>query len=478
MVGISALLGTDRSSLAHESERCDYPVARDRIQRQYQALPAEAPVRLRKPTSNLFRNRAAAPAGQIEVSDLTQVIDVDSAALTADVAGMTTYSDLIDATLPFSLIPLCVPQLRTITLGGAVTGLGIESTSFRNGCPHESVIELDVLLGTGDIVTATATNQHRDLFFGFPNSYGSLGYALRLKIDLEPTQPYVELRHLPLTAAKDVTDAIGSITQTGEWDGARVDFLDGTRFSADETYLTLGRYVEQPTSRQTRTSDYTGQAIYYRSIQQRTEDLLTTHDYLWRWDTDWFWCSRAFGAQNPYLRPLWPRRLRRSDVYWKLVTADRRYGASRRLDSLVGRPSREDVIQDVEIPVAALGDFLNFFDRVVGLSPIWLCPLRQRDPAVRWPLYELDPDVTYINVGFWSSVSLPYGASGEAGLINRAIEAKVTELGGRKSLYSTAYYDPEEFEHLYGGSIYRELKAKYDPTNRFPTLYDKTVGRS
>ena len=43
-------------------------------------------------------------------------------------------------------MPLVVPQLKTITLGGAVTGLGIESTSFRHGLPHESVREMDVLL--------------------------------------------------------------------------------------------------------------------------------------------------------------------------------------------------------------------------------------------------------------------------------------------------------------------------------------------
>ena len=36
-------------------------------------------------------------------------------------------------------MPLVVPQLKTITLGGAVTGLGIESTSLRSGMPHESV---------------------------------------------------------------------------------------------------------------------------------------------------------------------------------------------------------------------------------------------------------------------------------------------------------------------------------------------------
>ena len=53
-------------------------------------------------------------------------------------------------------------------------------------------------------------------------------------------------------------------------------------------------------------------------------DRLTIHDYLWRWDADWFWCSRAFGVQRPMVRRLWPRRYRRSDVYRKLVAIYRR----------------------------------------------------------------------------------------------------------------------------------------------------------
>ena len=62
---------------------------------------------------------------------------------------MCTYENLVAATLPYGLAPLVVPQLKTITLGGAVTGLGIESTSFRSGLPHESVLEIDILTGDG-----------------------------------------------------------------------------------------------------------------------------------------------------------------------------------------------------------------------------------------------------------------------------------------------------------------------------------------
>jgi hypothetical protein len=51
----------------------------------------------------------------------------------------------------------------------------------------------------------------------------------------------------------------------------------------------------------------------------------------------------------------------------------------------------------------------------------------------------------------------------------------VTALDGRKSLYSTAYYSPEEFRTIYGGADYDLLKAAYDPDGRLLGLYDKVV---
>ncbi len=125
----------------------------DRLRASYAALPPGAPVRLAKRTSNLFRPRSRVDVPGLDVSGLDGVIEVDPVARTAEVQGMCTYEDLVDATLPHGLIPKVVPQLRTITLGGAVTGLGIESTSFRNGLPHESVLEMDVFTGAGEVVT-------------------------------------------------------------------------------------------------------------------------------------------------------------------------------------------------------------------------------------------------------------------------------------------------------------------------------------
>jgi len=444
----------------------DHQRAVEALRRSYEAIPEGAPVRLAKRTSNLFRWRDPSDAPGLDVSGFDRVLSVDPESRTAEVQGMTTYEDLVDATLPHGLMPTVVPQLKTITLGGAVTGLGIESTSFRLGLPHEAVLEMEVLTGDGRIVTATRDNEHRDLFFGFPNSYGTLGYSLRLKIELIPVKPYVRLRHLRFGDAAELSRVIAKITEDEAYDGEHVDFMDGTVFSANEQYLTLGTFTDTAPY----TSDYTGQRIYYRSIQERSVDFLTVRDYIWRWDTDWFWCSGAFGVQNPVVRRLWPDKAKRSDVYRKLVAYDRRFHIMARVDRWRGQRPREDVIQDIEVPVERLPDFLEFFHEKVGMSPIWLCPLRARD---RWPLYPLEPGRTYVNVGFWGTVRLPPGQIPE--YHNRLIERKVAALDGHKSLYSTSFYSRDEFWRHYDGETYQRLKKAYDPGKRLLDLYDKCV---
>jgi FAD/FMN-containing dehydrogenase len=439
-----------------------------RLRASYDAIPAGQPVRLAKKTSNLFRPRSATGTPGLDVSGLGGVISVDADAQTADVQGMCTYEQLVDELLLHGLIPYVVPQLRTITLGGAVSGLGIESTSFRNGLPHESVVEMDIFTGAGEVVT---TRPGEELFETFPNSYGSLGYATRLRIKLEKVPSYVALRHVRFDDAGLLSKTISDIVDNREYAGRRVDGLDGTAFAPGEYYLTLAEWTDEP-GQHGQPSDYAGQQIYYRSIQERETDVLTIHDYLWRWDTDWFWCSRAFGAQHPLLRRVWPRKYKRSDVYYRMVGLDHRLHLGAWLDRRKGNPEGERVVQDVEIPVERLPEFLDWFDAEVGMRPVWLCPLIA---GQKWPTYPLAPDEIYVNVGFWGHV--PVGPDAPNAPRNRAIEAKVHELGGHKSLYSEAFYDRETFDELYDGPHLSRVKDQFDPQHRLTSLYDKAVKR-
>jgi len=130
------------------------------------------------------------------------------------------------------------------------------------------------------------------------------------------------------------------------------------------------------------------------------------------------------------------------------------------------------VVQDIEVPIEHAAEFLDWFLREVPIEPVWLCPLRLRDPT-GWPLYPLAAGHTYVNIGFWSSVP----AADTQGAANRRIEHKVSDLDGHKSLYSDAFYDRDEFDRLYGGDTYKTVKKTYDPDTRLLDLYEKAVQR-
>ena len=419
-------------------------------------------IRLEKTTSNLFRTRDQARGPKLDVRSLDQVLGFDTENQLVEVEGMTTYAQLVDACLAQDCMPLVVPQLKSITIGGAVSGIGIESTSFRHGLPHESIESMDILLADGNVVTCTPENEYSDLFFGIPNSYGTLGYILKLTARTMPVKSYVRLEHVHYSNIDDYFAAVDEACKSN------VDFVDGSIFDDRELYLTLGRFTDTAPY----TSDYTWLKMYFRSIRERREDYLSIHDYIWRWDTDWFWCSKNLFVQNLPMRLFLGRRRLNSISYQKIMRWNNRVGLTATINKLLDRRP-EGVVQDVDIPIAKAPEFLRFFIEEIGIRPVWMCPIGGHDPTQHYPLYPLHGDGLFINFGFWDIVSNP--DKHESGYFNRKIEAKVQALGGIKSLYSDAYYDEDRFWQLYDGELYFGLKQKYDPQGRLKNLYQKCV---
>lgn len=439
----------------------EYVRKREGLARFLRASNQTGSLALEKTTSNLFRQRTQEPRHKLDVRHFNQVIHVDEHARYAEVEGMTTYEDLVRETLPFQLMPAVVPQLKSITIGGATAGIGIESSSFKYGFVHETILEIETLLPDGAVVVATKDNEHSELFFGFANSYGTLGYALKVKVALVQVKKFVKLRHERYSDVETYFHALGRICQ-----GGHVDFVDGTLFDEHELYITTGEFVDQAEW----VSDYTYQQIYYRSIQKATVDYLSTHDYLWRWDTDWFWCSKHFFVQHPLVRWVWGRKRLSSTVYWKLRNWLNHSPFAQWVVRTVGG-RQEAVIQDVEIPLEHAPEFARFFNREIGIKPVWVCPVAAYDASVSYPLYPMNPRTYYVNFGFWDAVR----SDREEGYFNRKVEAKVRELHGKKSLYSDSFYSREEFWKLYDEPTYRRLKARYDPMRKLKDLYDKCV---
>ena len=328
---------------------------------------------------------------------------------------------------------------------------------------HETIIEFEVMLGDGRTLTCTKDNEHRDLFYGFANTYGSLGYALKLKMKIIKAKPFVKLTHLHFTDPKAYFNTMQKVCHDNRNEG-EVAFIDGSIFSENDLHLSLGEFVDEVPF----VSDYKWMSIYYRSIKQRDQDYLATLDYIWRWDTDWFWCSKNFLMQNSVMRFLFGRWMLKSTSYWNIMRFARNNAIVKWLTQCFTQQA-ETVIQDIEVPIDKAVKFNAFFHKKIGIKPVWVCPVQTSSSRNPYTFYHLDESTLFVNFGFWDTV--PSGKKPD--YYNRLIEQKVAELSGHKSLYSDVFYSESEFWTIYNKDQYRALKNKYDPHNALADWYTK-----
>ena len=422
---------------------------------------------LSKSTSNLFRYRNKKNKEKINLNHFNKVIKIDKDNQTADVEGMTTFENFVDATLKHGFMPAVVPELKTITVGGVISGVGLESSSFRYGFVHETVIEMDILTGKGKIVTATKTNKYKDLFFGLPNTYGSMGYILRARVKLVRIKPYVKMTRMKFSDMNKFFSELDRLTKKYK-NNLSIGFIEAFCFSDKEFIISIGEFVGSAPY----TSNYKFMNIYYKSMRKKKIDYLTIYDYIWRFDADWIWCSHNLGMENPVLRFILGKFLLKSKAYWKIMNWNRKLGITKKLDRITQRIN-ESIIQDVEITIDKAPLFLKWYLEEIKITPAMVGPTNVVDKKNPFSFFRLNPNKMNINIGFYDSRRTDH----EPGYYNKAIERKAREFKAQKLLYSDSYYTEKEFWDIYDKKTYDKLKTKYDPNDTFKDLYEKCVKR-
>jgi FAD/FMN-containing dehydrogenase len=414
----------------------------------------------KRTSSNLFRYAPRSRRGRrLDLSRFNHCLALDPAAATLEVEGLATFESMVDYTLPQGFVPRITPELKHITIGGATVGIGIESNCFRYGFVHDALLEVEVLL-PGRTVLAAPANEHAELFRALPNSYGTLGYILRAKTRLMPAKPFV---HLSTTLFHDVDGflaAMRAATQEQE-----VDFVEGLFADERRLYLTVSRFTE----RVPRVDDILREHIFYKLIQARPDVYLTTKDYLFRYDPDWFWNIPETGPYRLFRRYA-PAALRNSGFYkrytqWKHAL----------LDPLPWHTEDEEpLIQDWEVPWEQAADFTRYALRNVdiGGKPWVVTPIRTpHSPAI----YPMRANALYYNLGCYCQVR----KRPEKGdyWYTKLMDRECFDRGGLKMLYSSTFLSKEEFDRIYNGEEYRRVKRKYDPDGKLGDLYEKVAMR-
>jgi FAD/FMN-containing dehydrogenase len=390
---------------------------------------------------------------RIDASSLNHILKIDPERRICVAEPGVTFAEAVRATLQHGLVPAVVPELEGITLGGAVAGCSVESSSFRNGGFHDTCLEYELVTGTGEVLICSP--EHEPFLFGMIHgSYGTLGVLTKVTFRLEPATPYVHVEYRKFPDAASFHQAALEACAAGD-----VRFIDGIVHSPTEWVLCLGRFVQSAT----RTNTYRWLDIYYRSTRRLRRDILTTPDYFFRYDTEAHWLSRTVPPLEwkPVRFLLGKAFLGSTNmIRW----ADRLAPVFRRIRE------RPDVVCDYFIPAERCAEFYDWYLREMDYFPLWVVPYRFPE------IYPWISDEHRHRFGGDLFMDLAvYGMRNDEPGVDRSqvLEEKTFELGGIKTLISRNHYTRERFWDIYHGENYRKAKELLDPNHVFRDPYEK-----
>lgn len=446
--------------------------------------------------------------------------------------AMVTMEDLVEYTLATE--PRCVPavvaEFRSITVGGAISGAALESSSLSRGLFVDAVAWMKVRLGNGDVVT---TQRGEPLWCSMSGTYGSVGTVLEAAIECVTVKgsspPAVKVSYYRFPTIQDGIEALvdmskpTSSSQNEEPNGDGC-FVDGIQMPnefggalAGSVVVMHGRVVAAGDGETGGSSgcDFgwkspsPGGPFYYEHVvdimeedlrgkrrsswRQRSssvdapffEELIEIRDYLFRYDAGAFWMARpmAFRWRDVlsylpftigmfFLSHRWVRYLT-----GKLFTTRNLYRMLHAVPQSV--VADKMIVQDLYVPPENASEAVLWIRSNVSTlsTPIWLCPVRSNSNQLFTPNYihggrqnGLNNNKVLINCAVYGRVS-----DGNGRAYTRQLEERCyNQWKGRKMLYAQNYYSRERFWTIYNSKHYEQQRREHNADVAFPDLYDKT----
>lgn len=404
----------------------------------------------------------------IDISALNQIIEINQEENTIFLEPLVTMRAIVKATLAKGLIVPVITELAQMTVGGAIQGLGGESSSFKYGFLDDSVLSYEIILGDGSLITASPT-QHADLFNAIPGSFGSFGIVVGIKLKLIPASRYVHITYHKLT---DISQVQAIFSQVKE--AKNIDFIECVALNKNDFRLIKGVMQNQIGLRNWLFNRCKQTRFYHRwffdhlinkSEINGKEQYLSYEDYVFRWNRGNFWTG-VIALKQKY--PSKVKQLLLRIFFGWLLDSKRLY------DTFYSKSLQErekgHFYQDLLVPLKELDNFFNYLHESVNAYPVWMIPIKAPQQNKLFSISKATDDY-YADLGIWS----PLASNQNFVEVNRAVEQFLQQTGGRKWLWGQGYYDEKEFWTIYNKPEYETLRKKYKADGRFITIYLKVT---
>jgi len=131
----------------------------------------------------------------LDTSSLRTIHEIDEAGETATVDAGVVWRALVEATVPLGLVPRVLTNNLNVAVSGTLSMAGLGVASFRYGTQADNAVELQVVTGTGEIVTCSR-EENRELFDVVRCGLSQFGLITRAKVRLRRSKPNVRKYYL------------------------------------------------------------------------------------------------------------------------------------------------------------------------------------------------------------------------------------------------------------------------------------------
>lgn len=413
---------------------------------------------------------------------LDEIIEINQEELFAFVEPFITIETLVKALMKQNLVPLVVPEFKKITVGGAIMGASLESSSFLYGQFNDSCFEYELLLGNNQIIVASQYT-HQDLFEAISGSLGSLALLLGVKMRLKKALPYVELSLYSFSSKEAGISFLKSQLNRS------FEYVEAILFSKEKMRVICGKMVEYEANDSYLMRLKPWSHWFYALIENYPQDqkkiVISTLDYLFRYDKGAFWMASYFSsfswlirfvfkaflkssAKTPsFKKSPWLDRILSFTFGWYLTSANL-YKYLKKIPTKWFE--NHFVVQDFYVPMEKSNLFISDVEKY-QLFPVWICPIKSVSKDALFAPHASVLNDYFLDVGVYSKVQDLDCATH----ITEALEKKLILLGGKKMLYASSYYSKDQLFYIYDKARYEELREKYWAKGVFVDFEDKVL---
>jgi cytokinin dehydrogenase len=146
-----------------------------------------------------------------------RILGVDPDGGWVDVEGGAIWRDVVRRLAPRGLVPPVLTNNLGVTVGGTLAVAGIGVASFRYGTQGDQVLELDVVTGTGDLVTCSS-DREPDLYWSTVAGLGQVGVITRARLKLRRAKPMTRTYYLLYDSLARFQEDARAAMDSGVWD--------------------------------------------------------------------------------------------------------------------------------------------------------------------------------------------------------------------------------------------------------------------